>query len=267
MSAHHNTFPSTTLHNPNGGLPVEINLINQLSAGMGDQLYTQACQRQAAHSSYIDALDEPSAKLGGMHLDRGDPSSLYTFAVGANGHPFHKHAGHRVFTAISGSAGTQLRFSFATDADIAENTQSFFEQLHCVHIPPDCLFTVRFGGETWHQFVPDTSLARHPAFFALSCHTNELGGDLSEHTRQEVMANNASIPSLTTLLPHDLQAQLEKDASLFKRAHTTRLSFSAHTLHALLSNAVRCGLGLLKAQRARCQVNILSPRSHRQTAL
>ena len=44
---------------------------------------------------------------------------------------------------------------------------AFARALRRVQIPPDCLFTVRFGGGTWHQFVPRHP--GHPALFALSC--------------------------------------------------------------------------------------------------
>ena len=110
------TFPSVRIPSQGGGLPVEVSLISQMGIGSGDALIASAMARQRGHDAYIDALEEPSARLGGMDLDRGDATSLYSFAVGAGGHPFHRHAGHRVFTAVSGSAGAQLRFSTASPA-------------------------------------------------------------------------------------------------------------------------------------------------------
>lgn len=208
------TFPSVSLPSHSGGLPVEVSLIAQLGIGSGDALIAGAMARQHGHDAYIDALDEPSARLGGVDLGRGDATSLYSFAVGSGGHPFHRHAGHRIFTAISGSAGTQLRFSTASSAQIAEDEEHFVRALQQVNIPPDSLFTVRFGGETWHQFVPLHRNTPHPALFALSCHTNELGGALPEVLRERVAANEADIPSLTEVLPGSLLAQLGKlDAS------------------------------------------------------
>lgn len=203
------TFPTARIPSQSGGLPVEVSLIAQLGHGSGNHLYAAALSRQRAHNDYIDALDEPSAKLAGTHLEQGDPTSLYTFAVGAKGHPFHRHAGHRVFTAISGSGGAQLRFSSASPAQIARDPASFLHALRYVNIPPDCMFTVRFGGDTWHQFSPLAEHSAHPTFFALSCHTNELGGDLSDALRQQVMANEATIPALTELLPANVLALLE----------------------------------------------------------
>jgi hypothetical protein len=195
------SFPSARI-DTGDGLPVEVTLIAQMGHGAGDQLFTGVLARQAAHGEYVDALDEPSTRLGGTDFARGDATSLYTFAVGAKGHPFHRHAGHRVFTAVSGSSGVRLRFSSATTAQMELDPASFLRGLHGVDIPPDCLFTVRFGGHTWHQFSPRD--ARHPAFFALSCHTNELGGDLSDELKRKVVANDADIPSLTELLPKDV---------------------------------------------------------------
>ena len=216
------TFPSVSLPSYSGGLPVEVSLIAQLGIGAGDGLIAGVTARQRGHDAYIDALDEPSARIGGVDLDRGDATSLYTFAVGAKGHPFHRHAGHRVFTAVSGSAGAQLRFSTASEAQIAHDPRSFVRALHHVNIPPDCLFTVRFGGGTWHRFLPLQAGSDHPALFALSCHTNELGGELARDVRERVLANEADIPLLTDVLPDALVAELERLDP--RRVPTTALS-------------------------------------------
>ncbi|MDQ1835165.1 DUF2867 domain-containing protein [Massilia scottii] len=213
------TFPSVRIPSSSGGLPVEVSLIAQLVHGSGNHLFASVSARQQQHQEFVDELDEPSAKLGGTDFDKGDPTSLYSFVVGPKGHPFHRHAGHRIFTAISGSGGAQLRFSSASTAQIDEDPQSFLRALQCINIPPDCMFTVRFGGETWHQFAPLTRNSPHPVFFALSCHTNELGGDLPEHLRQQVLANEASIPSLTSLLPQEVADLL--DAAMAKGQVTT----------------------------------------------
>ncbi|WP_223807142.1 DUF2867 domain-containing protein [Lysobacter psychrotolerans] len=199
------TFPTARIRSHSGGLPVEVALIAQLGIGYGDQLIAGASMRQRGHETYVDALDEPSARIGGVDIERGDATSLYTFAVGAKGHPFHRHAGHRVFTAISGSGGAQLRFSTASPAQIDEDPQHFVRGLHHVNIPADSLFTVRFGGGTWHQFAPLHGRSPHSALFALSCHTNEFGGDLTGELRERVAANEADIPSLTEVLPDALR--------------------------------------------------------------
>lgn len=213
-----NTFPSARIDSQSGGLAVEVSLIAQLMHGSGNHLFASVAARQEAHQEFVDELDEPSAKLGGTDFDKGDPTSLYSFVVGPRGHPFHRHAGHRVFTAVSGSGGAQLRFSSASIEQIEEDPHNFIRALQFINIPPDCMFTVRFGGETWHQFAPLTVNSVHPVFFALSCHTNELGGALPEDLRQKVMANEATIPSLTTLLPQTVLDLLEHTL------HQTRVS-------------------------------------------
>ncbi len=148
------TFPTAIIPNPRNGLPVEVSLIAQLGHGAGNHLFHGIAARQRRHLEYVDALEEPSAKLGGTNLGLGDSTALYSFVVGPQGHPFHRHAGHRIFTAVSGSGGAQLRFSTASTNDLEVDPRRFLEALHFINIPPDCLFTVRFGGETWHQFWP-----------------------------------------------------------------------------------------------------------------
>jgi hypothetical protein len=240
------TFPSARIGSASGGLAVEVSLIAQLMHGSGNHLFASVSARQEAHQEFVDELDEPSAKLGGTNFDQGDPTSLYSFVVGPKGHPFHRHAGHRVFTAVSGSGGAQLRFSSASMAQIEEDPYHFIRALQFINIPPDCMFTVRFGGETWHQFAPLTKNAIHPVFFALSCHTNELGGDLPEDLKQQVLANEATIPSLTTLLPDNVAALL--DTALRQgRVSTTDLSLDAPpgTLQRAVCGSARGSAGVL----------------------
>jgi Protein of unknown function (DUF2867) len=202
------TFPSVRLPSQSGGLPVEVVLIAQIGIGAGSPLIASTAALQRGHDTFVDALDEPSARIGGADFQRGDATSLYSFVVGPEGHPFHRHAGHRVFTAISGSGGAMLRFSTASQDQIDADPQAFLRALRHVEIPPDCLFTVRFGGGTWHQFLPRDAAAGHPALLALSCHTNELGGELDADQRRRVLANEADIPTLTELLPESVAALL-----------------------------------------------------------
>lgn len=221
------TFPSVRLPSHAGGLPVEVSLIAQLGPGGGDRLIAAAVALQRAHPDFVDALDEPSARLGGMDLDKGDATSLYSFAVGAQGHPFHRHAGHRVFTAVSGSGGVRLRFSTASPAQIAGDPRQFVQALRHVDIAPDCMFTVRFGGDTWHQFVSLRASGAHPAMFALSCHTNELGGALDDAARARISANAATIPSLTELLPAAVSELLADHSFNAEAVPTVALSLHA----------------------------------------
>jgi hypothetical protein len=198
------TFPTAVIPNPGRGLPVEVSLIAQLGHGAGSQLFSSIAARQRMHGQFVDALEEPSAKLAATNFELGDPTALYSFIVGPQGHPFHRHAGHRIFTAVSGSGGAQLRFSHASDEDLRTDPRRFVDKLHFVNIPPDCMFCVRFGGDTWHQFWPLSKNSLHPVFVALSCHTNELGGNLSDELKASVSANAADIPTLTEVLPADV---------------------------------------------------------------
>ncbi|WP_313343440.1 DUF2867 domain-containing protein [Stenotrophomonas sp.] len=245
------SFPSISLPSHGDGAPVEVALITQLGIGAGDQLLRDAGIRQAAHPAFVDALDEPSARLGGMHLAHGDASSLYSFSVGRQGHPFHRHAGPRMFTAIAGSGGAQLRFSTASDAQLQRDPAAFVHALRCVDIPPDCLFTVRFGSGTWHQFV--SRHPRHPALFALSCHADERSGALTAEQRARIDADSADIPSLTDTLPPVLQDLLAKtdlsrlpvvSLSLQSPARSALAGLCAHTRD--LVGALRVRLARLR---------------------
>ena len=242
------TFPSVTIPSVTGQLPVEISLIAQLGHGAGNHLISSVMLRQSKHSEFIDELDEPSAKLASTDFARGDATALYSFIVGPKGHPFHRHAGHRIFTAVSGSGGAQLRFSSASAEQISAGPENFIKALHFVNIPPDCMFTVRFGGETWHQFHPLKKNSLHPVFFALSCHTNELGGNLPHDLREKVIANDADIPSLTELLPAHVLKSLEHRGSNSKSIPTTHLSLDAPagTFHRLVCNVVRSNMGYVR---------------------
>lgn len=245
------TFPEVRLPSHAGGLPVEVSLIAQLGIGAGNALIDGANARQRGHAAYIDALDEPSARIAGPDFAKGDATSLYTFAVGDGGHPFHRHAGHRVFTAISGSGGTRLRFSTASEAQVAANPSAFVDALRHVLIPPDCLFTVRFGGGTWHQFQPQRPQSGHPALFALSCHTDELGGDLAPDIRARVAANAADIPTLTEVLPDHLRAMA--DAVHPDSVPTIALALDAapDSLMALACAITRRNIGRMRTQLGR----------------
>jgi len=247
------TFPSARIPSVSGGLPVEVALIAQLGHGSGDQLFESVMARQKGHERFIDELDEPSARLAGMDLAKGDATSLYSFGVGAKGHPFHRHAGHRVFTAVSGSGGAQLRFSSASPEQIERDPYAFMNALRRIDIPPDSLFTVRFGGDTWHQFAPLTPDSKHPAFFALSCHTNELGGVLTDSTRSKVLSNQATIPMLTELLPPSVLELLKTSPLAANDVPTIALSLDAPagSLHSRFCAIVRRSLGRLRGKFGR----------------
>jgi len=217
------TFPFVSIPTKAGSSPIEVCLIACLTPGSGNKLFYEVLARQQSHDKYVDELDEPSAKIGSTDFEKDDATALYTFGVGHKGHPFHRHAGHRIFSAISGSGGAQLRFSTATLEEIEQDPLNFIKSLHLINIPPDCLFTVRFNGENWHQFMPLNTQSTHPAFFALSCHTNELGGKLSEELYKKVKNNEADIPSLTELLPETVTELLKKTSLNSSNISTTSL--------------------------------------------
>lgn len=250
------TFPSVRLPSHCGGLPVEVTLIAQFAPGQGDVAIGDALRRQRAHPAFVDALDEPSTRLGAMDLARGDPSSLYTFGVGANGHPFHRHAGNRMFTAVSGSAGAHLRFSTASQAQIDADPRAFVDALHVVEVPPDCLFSVRFGGGTWHQFIAARPGGPHPTLFALSCHPDETAGGLDAATQARVLGNTANIPALTEVLPPAVQALLDTAWRSPASIATTALSLHAPpaSIAARFCAGARGAMGRLRAGIAQRRV-------------
>ena len=96
-------FPTARIRSYSGGLPVEVVLLAQLGPGAGDRLHADTGALQRAHPGFVDALDEPSVRIAAPDFDAGERSALYTFTVGAAGHPFHRHAGHRTFTAVTGA--------------------------------------------------------------------------------------------------------------------------------------------------------------------
>lgn len=196
-------FPQATLAHVEGGLPVEVTLIARLASGAGDALIHDAAHRQRQHPGFVDALDEPSVRIGALHDQEGDRSTVFSFLVGERGHPFHRHAGHRMFTAIAGSGGARLLFS------TADGERTFIDALRQVMLPPDALFTVRFGGGTWHRFLPGKPGSSHPTLFALSCHPDETGGTLSPALREAVTNNHADLPTLTELLPQALATRVD----------------------------------------------------------
>lgn len=203
-------FPTISLPSTGEGRPVEVTLIAQLGIGAGDALIREASGRQRRHEGFVDALDEPSVRLGAMSLAHGDASTLFSFMVGPSGHPFHRHAGNRLFTAVSGSGGARLGFSTATPEQLAADPDAFVRALRHVTIPPDCLFTVRFGGGTWHRFEPLRAQGRHAALFALSCHPDELGGALDDELRRQVEGNQANLHDLTEVLPSAVVERLAR---------------------------------------------------------
>lgn len=261
------SFPTARIESRSGRLPIEVTLIAQLGHGAGDRLCREAEARQRGHASFADALDEPAATLAATDIARGETTALHSFAVGAQGHPFHRHVGHRVFTAVSGSGGVQLRFSTASDEQLGASPRAFVEALHHVNIPADCLFTVRFGGLTWHQFAPLRPATDHPTMFALSCHTNELGGLDDPALRERVGTGEATIHDLTELLPQAVLDHLA--ANPIDDSEVTTLSLSLYERPGSLLSAFcarfRGFAGRLRGLTAACRCRVkgfVARRSH-----
>lgn len=198
----------------------EVILLAQMDIGQGDAMVSATRQLQSGHASFLDALDEPSAKVMSSGEDGSEETALYTFIVDENGHPFHAHAGHRVFTAVSGSAGTSIRFSFALSDEMNDDPSAFIQHASRIELPPDCLFSVRFGRGVWHQFLPGAP--GHPALFAISCHTEEV----HEIKRVGISNDDASIEALTQVLPLRAQAFASK-AAAWESVSISYLSLSA----------------------------------------
>lgn len=243
------SFPSARIASRSGGLPVEITLVAQLGHGAGDRLCRDAGARQRGHGTFVDDLGEPSATLAATDIGNGETTALFSFAVGPHGHPFHRHAGHRVFTAVSGSGGVQLRFSTASVEQLQAMPRTFVDALQYVDIPPDCLFTVRFGSNVWHQFVPLRPGSSHPTLFALSCHTNELGGIEDPELAAQVSIGKADIPALTELLPQAVIEHLCAHPVRHAEVPTMALSLDAPpgSLHGVLCGIVRRSVGTLRS--------------------
>lgn len=248
-------FPSATLPSYRGGLPVDVVLIAQLGHGAGDRMIADAAERQRGHAGFIDELDEPSARIAAPDFEKGDATALYSFVVGPQGHPFHRHAGHRVFTAVTGSGGAVLRFSTASDAQLEADPRHFLHALRQVKLPPDCLFTVRFGDGAWHQFVAPRADSRHPVFFALSCHTDELGGPLASDERARVLTGDANLATLTELLPANIVALAAQRGIDDARTPTLTLSLEAppDSLVSRLCGHARSVMGRLRGWISLCR--------------
>ena len=252
------SFPTARLKSHAGGLPIEVTLIAQLGHGAGDRICRESALRQRGHARFADALDEPAATLAATDIGSGETTALHSFAVGPQGHPFHRHAGHRVFTAVSGSGGAQLRFCTAPDAEVQLSPRAFVEALHYVEIPPDSMFTVRFGGGTWHQFAPLRPGCAHPTLFALSCHTNELGGIGDPALRARVGEGNASIHDLTELLPQPVLDYLAAHPVSHEHVPTLTLSLNERpgSMLSRFCALVRGTAGKLRGLTAACRCRV-----------
>lgn len=219
------SFPSACILDQAGTNLIEVHLIADVGRGRGNAVVQQASQLQRNHRRFVDDLDEPSTCIGELRQNDVDHSSLYTFVVESEGHPFHRHASARIFTAVSGADGTQLRFSSASLEGDRASLNMFFENAHCIDIPANCLFTVRFAGGVWHQFVPAKVGATSPALFAVSCHPDDLQGIHNQYVRSQILEGKASIPLLTEVLPVELANAVSQENFASRSSTFQQLQF------------------------------------------
>jgi hypothetical protein len=120
------------------------------------------------------------------------------------------------------------------------------------------MFTVRFGGGTWHQFAPLRPACAHPTLFALSCHTNELGGIDDPALQARVGGGNANIHDLTELLPRNVLAHLAAHPVRHENVPTLTLSLNERpgSLLGGLCGVVRGCAGKLRGLAAACRYSI-----------
>jgi len=210
------TFPNVTVEIP-WGLPVEVQLIASLPRGMGDLIYQMSTGLQFGHPEYILAFNEASAKVMNTNFPLNDPTAVYTFSVDKEDLVFHRHEGHRCITGISGSGGTLMKFSTVDHLEAKANPQAFVDKMFIVEVPHDSIFVLRFNGMVYHQFGPKDP--NFPAFFAVSTHTNERGGELTTELLEKVLSGEGNIPLLTEPISDAIDALLKDPKIISKVPH------------------------------------------------
>lgn len=187
-------------------LPIEVIVTAKVPPGAGHYVVEGALKEQEKHPEFLDEYNEPSALIGKTNFQKNDSSAVYTFGVDKRDLTFHRHAGHRVITGITGGKGCLLKFSLCSPEEAWKTPEKFLEKLYIVHIPGDRQFVLRFSGTIYHQFCPaDRS---ENGFFAISVHTNEASG-LEGELLEMVLANNGNIPLLTEPAPPEALHRLE----------------------------------------------------------
>jgi len=193
MSGRDPTFPQVVM-DIKGNLPVEVSVIGSFARGEGDLYMRRALELQAAHATFVDEYNELSSKIANTDFANGDLTTVYAFSVGDKDLVFHRHEGHRAISGVTTSTGAIMRFSGATPEECEKDPNIFIDKMFFIELPPDSLFTLRFHGTVYHQFGP--LVPGRDSFFAVSVHTNEIGG-LSGELLEKVKAGGASIPLLT----------------------------------------------------------------------
>lgn len=209
------TFDNVTIDIP-WGLPVEVQLIATLPKGVGSMMYKMVTDAQKKHPEYILDFNEASAKIMNTNFDLHDPTAVYTFSVDKEDLVFHRHEGHRCITGMTGSGGALMKFSTVTNVQAKTDPQSFIDNMFVVDVPADSIFILRFNGMVYHQFGPkDPEI---PAFWAMSVHTNERGGELTPELLKKVLDGEGNIPLLTEPIPEEVDTLLKStEADIMKK--------------------------------------------------
>jgi hypothetical protein len=179
-------------------IPTQISVINTFPKGYGDVIVERGFAQQEKHDNYLLEYNEPSAKIFDASFKKADPTVMYTFGTGKEDLVFHRHAGRRAITGITGSEGALLKFSHTTSEEMEKNPNVFFDNMVYVYLPADSQFMLKFDGNTYHQFGPLHK--DHNAFFAVSVHPQE-DQNLSGELLEKVHNGEASIPILTEPVP------------------------------------------------------------------
>jgi hypothetical protein len=180
-------------------LPIEVTVTGKLPSGAGAFLVANGLTQQQKHPEFLDEYNEPSALIGRTTFAKGDSTAIYTFGVDTRDLVFHRHAGHRAITGITGGKGCELKFSLCSPEEAEKSPEKFLENLYIVRIPGDRLFVLRFSGTVYHQFCPADKSEN--GFFAVSVHTDEAGGLNPGQVLNQVLDNRSSIPLLTEPAP------------------------------------------------------------------
>jgi hypothetical protein len=192
-------------------LPIELTVTAKLPPGAGSFMVENALSQQEKHPEFLDEYNEPSALIGKTDFAKNDRTAIYSFGVDKRNLVFHRHAGHRAITGITGKGGCILKFSLCSPEDAMRTPEKFAANLYIVRIPADRLFVLRFSGTVYHQFCPGD--LRENGFFAISVHPNEAGG-LTGPLLDEVLNNRGNIPLLTEPAPEEAVRLAETDEFL-----------------------------------------------------
>ena len=101
----------------------------KLPPGAGKFLVANALAQQEKHEEFLDEYNETSALIGKTSFEKDDPTAVYTFGVDKRDLTFHRHAGHRVITGITGGSGCLLKFSLCTVKEAMSTPPDFRDEL------------------------------------------------------------------------------------------------------------------------------------------